>query len=102
GKESYLAKNQRAGGNAAVKRKVEFFRGRKRVNVMSNVIAVRETDRGAHLYCRYVRNELLVALVDDGLLFRRCARSAGGSSIDNGIGTRPAFVILDDDLQRPG
>src|SRR6266403_5171374 len=69
---------------------------------MSNLIAVWENDRCAHLYCRHVRNELFVALVDDGLLFRRCARSAGGSSIGNGIGTRPAFVVLDDDLQRPG
>src|SRR5205809_7361645 len=69
---------------------------------MSNVIAVWENDRGAHLYCRHVRNELLVALVDDGLLFRRCARSAGSSSIGNGIGNRPAFVVLDDDLERSG
>src|SRR5947208_10144430 len=69
---------------------------------MSNVIAVWENDRGAHLYCRHVRNELLIALVDDGLLFRRCTRSAGGNSIGNGIGDRPAFVVLDDDLQRSG
>src|SRR5205814_3922804 len=69
---------------------------------MSNVIAVWENDRGAHLYCRHVRNELLIALVDDALLFRGCARSAAGSSIGNGIGDWPAFVVLDDDLQRSG
>ena len=48
--------------------------------------------------CRHVRNKLLVALIDDGLLFRRSARSAG-RSIGNGIGNRPAFVILDGDLK---
>src|SRR6476620_7309551 len=69
---------------------------------MSNVIAVRENDRGAHLYCRHVRNKLLVALVDECVFFRRCARTAGGNNICNGIGTWPAFVVLDDDLKRTG
>ena len=69
---------------------------------MSNVIAVRENDRGVHLYCRHVWNKLLVALVDDSVFFRRCVRSAGGNSVGHGIGSRPAFVVLDDDLQRSG
>ena len=102
GDEADLIEHHRFRWNAAVKRQLEFFRGRERVNVMSNVVAVRENDRGADLNRRHVRNELLVALVDDGVPFGRYARGAGGSNIGNGIGTRPALVVLDDDLQRPG
>src|SRR5438046_683280 len=54
----------------------------------------------ACLQRRHIRNELLIALIDNGGLSRRRGCAAGG--IHYRIRKRAAFVVLDRDLERAG
>src|SRR6266496_6197096 len=77
--ESFLVESDRLGRDAGIKRQLEFFRGRQRIDVMANVVVVWKEDRRADLKRGYIGNELFVSLIDDRSLFRRRGGRRGPS-----------------------
>jgi hypothetical protein len=73
------------GRHSAVKRELEFFRGRKRIDVVADIVAVRKHDRRANLNGSHVGDELFITLIDHGLRFREPGRGAVSLSKDNRV-----------------